>query len=317
MNYYELLNKLKDYKSKFNIKVLGKTLFKRKIFAVERILNKKFATAIFVCSIHARENISTDVVCKMIDENLFDEIKNFNIGFILMANPDGVELSQNGINSARKKYRKFLLTANNGSEDFSLWKANGRAVDLNNNFAANFGTNVHSKIPSSSGYVGRKAESEKETKIIVKYLKKMNPFIVVSYHTKGEEIYYNFFQDNIRLERDKQIAERFAKSTGYVIKNPEKTSSGGLKDFVVQKMQIPSLTIELGSDELKHPILKESLDEIFERNKTIAKDLIFAYNVFERWKKDYDIWRKIYEKSFKFSKKSLWAWWSACGCGYC
>lgn len=289
MNYYELLNKLKDYKSKFNIKVLGKTLFKRKIFAVERILNKKFATAIFVCSIHARENISTDVVCKMIDENLFDEIKNFNIGFILMANPDGVELSQNGINSARKKYRNFLLTANNGSEDFSLWKANGRAVDLNNNFAANFGTNVHSKIPSSSGYVGRKAESEKETKIIVKYLKKMNPFIVVSYHTKGEEIYYNFFQDNIRLERDKQIAERFAKSTGYVIKNPEKTSSGGLKDFVVQKMQIPSLTIELGSDELKHPILKESLDEIFERNKTIAKDLIFAYNVFERWKKDYDV----------------------------
>lgn len=317
MNYYELLNKLKDYKSKFNIKVLGKTLFKRKIFAVERILNKKFATAIFVCSIHARENISTDVVCKMIDENLFDEIKNFNIGFILMANPDGVELSQNGINSARKKYRKFLLTANNRSEDFSLWKANGRAVDLNNNFAANFGTNVHSKIPSSSGYVGGKAESEKETKTIVKYLKKMNPFIVVSYHTKGEEIYYNFFQDKVWLERDKQIAERFAKSTGYVIKNPEKTSSGGLKDFVVQKMQIPSLTIELGSDELKHPILKESLDEIFERNKTIAKDLIFAYNVFERWKKDYDVWRKIYEKSFKFGKKSLWAWWSACGCGYC
>ncbi len=289
MNYYELLNKIKEYKSKFNIKVLGKTLFKRKIFAVERILNKKFATAIFVCSIHARENISTDVVCKMIDENLFDVIKNFNVRFILMANPDGVELSQNGINSARKKYRKFLLSANNGSEDFSLWKANGRAVDLNNNFAANFGTNVHSRVPSSSGYVGRKAESEKETKTIVKYLKKSKPFIVVSYHTKGEEIYYNFFQDKVRLERDKQIAESFAKSTGYVIKNPEKTSSGGLKDFVVQKMQIPSLTIELGSDELKHPILKESLDEIFERNKTIAKDLIFAYNVFERWKKDYDV----------------------------
>ena len=76
------------------------------------------------------------------------------------------------------------------------------------------------------------------------------------------------------------IAERFSKSTGYIIKNPEKSSSGGLKDYVVQKLKIPSLTIEVGSDELSHPIGSESLMGIFERHKSIANDLKFAYNVF-------------------------------------
>lgn len=280
MNYLELLNKLKEYNKKFNVKVIGKTFFKRKIFAVERILNKKFATAIFVCSVHARENIATDMVCKMIDDGLFDNICKFNLSFILMANPDGVELCENGVESVLDEFKQDLIKINNNSTNFALWKANGRGVDINNNFDANFGTNVGSFTPSSSGYYGEFAESENETKAIVQYLKKINPFFVVAYHTKGEEIYYNFFQDEIRLERDKVIAERFARSTKYVIKNPEHISSGGLKDYVVQKLKIPALTIELASDELQHPIKKEHLQDLFERNKTIAKDLEFAYNVF-------------------------------------
>ena len=45
-------------------------------------------------------------------------------------------------------------------------------------------------------------------------------------------------------------------------------------------MKIPSITIELGSDELVHPIVEEFVSEIYEKHKTIAKDLEFAYNVF-------------------------------------
>lgn len=280
MNYVELLKKIKSYKNQYKIRVIGKTKFKRKIFAVERNLNKNFATAIFVCSIHARENIATDLICKMLDNGLFEDVKSFNLGFILMANPDGVELVENGVLSVPENHRINILKINKNSYNFRLWKANANGVDLNNNFDAKFGTNVHSKIHASSGYPGEFAESENETKAIVKYLKKANPFIVVCYHTKGEEIYYNFFQTGQRLERDRIIAEKFAKSTGYVIKNPEMTSSGGLKDYVIEKLKIPSLTIELGSDELSHPIGKEYLQDLFERNKNVAKDLNFAYNVF-------------------------------------
>lgn len=283
MNYNEVLKKLKEYKKEFEVLEIGQTLFKRKIFAVERNLNKNFATAIFVCSIHAREYITSDLICRMIDDGLFNDIKNFNLAFIICANPDGVELCFSGLQSVPESEQKKLFEINEKSANFSLWKANARGVDLNNNFDADFKRIVNSEKPSSSGYAGEYTESEEETKALVNYLKKKNPFIVLCYHSKGEEIYYNYFQDESRLKRDKFIAERFSKSTGYIIKNPEKTSSGGLKDYVVQKLKIPSLTIEVGSDKLSHPIKKESLEEIFVSHKSIANDLKFAYNVFREF----------------------------------
>lgn len=289
MDFENLQKKLKNYAKNYEIKSIGKSFFGRDIFAVEKIVNSSFETAIFLCSIHAREWIATDLILKMIDEGLFEKITDFNLSFILMANPDGVELSKHGMKSAPTSCHEFLKKMNFGSLDFSLWKANGRGVDLNNNFDARFGTNVHSKIPANSGFVGEYAESEPETFAIANYTRLINPFITISYHTKGEEIYFNFFQKNECLKRDELIARRFSQSTGYAIKNPEKTSSGGYKDFCVEKLKIPALTIELASDDLKHPIDEKNLQEIFDRNKNVANDLIFSYNVFKEFKNRYGI----------------------------
>ena len=295
MNYSELLKKLTNLDKDYLVRVIGKTKFNRKIIAVERIVDESFSTAIFLSSIHARENITTDLLLEMVENKLFDKIDKFNLSFIVMANPDGVELQSGGLDRFPKRWQKKLVSMNGGSKDFSMWKANAKGVDLNNNFDARWGTNKHSLVPSSQGFVGTKVFSEKESKAISKYTKKMNPFITISYHTKGEEIYFNFFQDEKRLVRDELIAKRFASSTGYIIRNVEKSSSGGYKDWCVQKLKIPALTLELGSDELSHPISNENLSSIFEKNKSIAFDLEYAYNVFEksRWK----IW---------VIKKSLW-----------
>lgn len=286
MDYSGLLKNLKTLGKEYKVKSIGKTKYNRKIFAVERTLNKSFSTAIFVCSMHARENIATDVVLKMITENLFAEITNFNLAFILMANPDGVDLQCGKLACFPKIVQQKLVSINGGSLDFSMWKANANGVDLNNNFDAKFNSNVHSSFPASHGYIGEYAESEMETKAIVNYTKKVKPFITISYHTKGEEIYFNFFQNGRELQRDEKIANRFSESTGYIIKNVEALSSGGYKDWCVQKLKIPALTIELGNDNLSHPIGRSHLQEIFDRNKSIAKDLIFAYNVFKQNKRE-------------------------------
>lgn len=278
MNYNSLLLKIEEYKQKYDVSVIGKSLFGRKIFAVERTLNKDFATAIFVAGIHAREHITTDLVCKMLDENLFDEIKDFNLSFVLMANPDGVELSAKGLLSAPKETRASLVKMNAGSEDFLLWKANGRGVDLNNNFDACFARHKNALAPAPQGWVGAFAESEPESKALADYTRNKNVFLTISYHSKGEEIYFEFYQKGERLLRDRKIAERFASSTGYKIQNVQDISSGGYKDFCVKKLGISALTIEIGSDELSHPIKKEYLPEIYERHKQVAKDLEFAYN---------------------------------------
>lgn len=282
MDYVELLKRLSLLDKSYKVKVIGKTKLNRKIFAVEKILNESFSTAIFVSSIHARENITSDLVFEMIEKGAFDKIEKFNLSFIVMANPDGVEIQNGKLQNFSKHRQKKIVKMNNGSNDFSMWKANAFGVDLNNNFDAKWGTNVHSKIPSSQGFVGKKPFSENETKTIMKYTKKMKPFITISYHTKGEEIYFNFFQKSSYLARDEKIAKRFADSTGYKVVNVEEVSSGGFKDWCIEKLKIPALTIEVGSDDLSHPITKENLSEIFEKNKSIAFDLCFAYNEFEK-----------------------------------
>lgn len=288
MNYSELLNSLKTLDKKYTVKVIGKTKFNRKIIAVERNLNSLFSTAIFVCGMHAREHIGGDVVFEMIKRNLFDEITEFNLSFILLSNPDGVELQCGNLDVFPKKTQERLVKINGGSKDFSMWKANANGVDVNNNFDARFGTNVHKINPASHGFPGKQPFSEKESRIIADYTKRKNTFITISYHTKGEEIYFNFFQMGKRLVRDSKIANKFSESTGYLIKNVEELSSGGYKDWCVDKLKIPSLTIELGSDNLSHPIGKENVKEIFDRNKMIASDLKFAYNEFIKSKREID-----------------------------
>lgn len=287
MDYKTLLKKIEIYKTKYNVKVIGKSLFQRNIFAVERIICPAFSTAFLVGSVHARENITTDLLCQMLDDNLFDEITDFNVALVLMANPDGVELAINGLDSVPEIFREKLLQINNQNPDFSLWKANGRGVDINNNFNALFGKHKNSDCFASQGYSGENFESEPETQALVSFTKSKNMFLTVSYHSKGEEIYFEFFQTGKRLARDRLIAERFANSTGYKIKNVQNSSSGGYKDWCVQKLKIPALTIEVGSDSLSHPIAKEFLPEIVKHHKGVAKDLCFAYNVFEG--KDYGI----------------------------
>ena len=284
MKYNDLIKRLTKLDKKYSVKIIGKTRFNRKIFAVEKRINNSFSTAIFLAGIHAREFISSEVLMKMIEENLFDKIKDFNLSFICMANPDGIDLERGEIKSFSKFQQRKLLKINNGSKDFLLWKANARGVDLNNNFDAKFYDVIHKNKPSCQGFPGKKPMSERETKAIARYTKSIEPFITISYHTKGEEIYYNFFQRGERLIRDEIIAKRFEKSTGYKIVNVESSSAGGYKDWCVEKLKIPALTIELGNDDLMHPITTENLNEIFERNKSIASDLEFAYNVYKNFK---------------------------------
>ncbi len=293
MDYLSLKNFLKQLDKNYNVKVLGKTKFNRNIYAVEKINGENLSTAVLVASIHAREWITTELLTEFIEQNIFKTITHFNISLLLMVNPDGVELAVNGLKNFKNRHKKKLVKIN-GFNDFSLWKANAKGVDLNNNFDADFKLHNRDKKPASQGYAGKKKESEKETKIIVNYLKEINPFIVLSYHTKGEEIYFQYYQKTKELLRDFLIAKRFALTTGYKIKNVEKVSSGGLKDYIVSKLKIPSLTIECGNDNLKHPITE--LGDIFLRNKNIANDLEFAYNVFREFEENYELSRKVYEK---------------------
>ena len=255
----DILSKIDRFYKKYKGEkgVVGETYERRRIYYF--CVKKTDAPRIIVqYSIHAREYITAYLALKQIN----DFIKFGKKGtayFIPCLNPDGVYIALN---------------------KNPLYKANGRGVDLNVNFDAKWGTGVYNKtVRGDENYIGEYPFSERETAFIRDFTLKVKPHGTISYHAKGEEIYYEFFQDEERKKRDCLIAEAVAKETGYKIKSTL-GSVGGYKDWCIEKLKIPSLTIEVGNDGLSHPIGKESLGDIYRKNKRVIKVFIE-----ELWKK--------------------------------
>ena len=170
-----------------------------------------------------------------------------------------------------------MLLFNGGNQDFSLWKANARGVDLNVNFDAHWGTGAKNVFQAGSeNYVGKKPFSEPETIALKNFTKKTNPDYTVSYHTKGEEIYWYFYQSMHTCPRDKSLASALSQSTGYPLAYA-KGSAGGYKDWCIQAFNIPSFTIEAGGNGFCHPLGEEAIEDIIEKNANALYDLSKEY----------------------------------------
>ena len=134
MDYLTLKKFISQKINHSTIEIVGSSVLKRNIYAVCFDFSSKH-TVIIQGAIHAREHITTDLICKLIEDvsiNYLKHLKNEmpNLIFIPMVNPDGVELVYNGIKSVHNKKRKSFLLNINGSEDFSLFKALDTAVPM-------------------------------------------------------------------------------------------------------------------------------------------------------------------------------------------
>ena len=84
-------------------------------------------------AIHAREWVTAPLLVDMVKYLQNTEIPG-GMYFIPMSNPDGVKLVLDGANDLPcEQLRRFLLSVNGNNSDFSQWKANANAVDLNVN----------------------------------------------------------------------------------------------------------------------------------------------------------------------------------------
>lgn len=249
-------NLLKD--EQVNSYVYGKSFLGRDLVAFHKGNNfgKQF---LITGGIHAREYISSFVVMNL--------LKDYNLPygciFIPLLNPDGVMLCLGGLSTVKEEYKNFVLRLNNYSTDFSLWKANARGVDLNVNFDMMWGKGkLNKKVPGSENYIGEYANSEIENICLLKYLTKFDIQVSLSYHAKGEVVYYRNDGNSSKIKKKtKKLASILSKMLNY--KTIEtKNSYGGLSDYLYSK-NIASLTIELGRNELSHPIRESNLKEIY------------------------------------------------------
>ena len=238
---------------------IGRSLFGRTIYAMK--VGEGRPVGLVQCGMHGREFITA----RLGIEQYRVGVSKGSCWFIPLVNPDGALLSEVGISTAPSEYRGYLIDIN-GGEDFSLWKANGRGVDLNVNFDAAWGTGVKNiRKPCAENYIGEYPFSEPESLALKVFTEKVKPDYTVSYHTKGEEIYWYFSQSSHTCLRDLYLGRVISTATGYPLCDA-KGSAGGYKDWCIERLGIPAFTVEVGKDALAHPLGETALQDIIEKN---------------------------------------------------
>ena len=234
-------------------------------------------------AIHAREYITAPLIVDLV-KYLYQKPIDGGMYFIPMVNPDGVRLVLDGLDGIKcERLKEFLTNVNGGNTDFSQWKADANAVDLNVNFDALWGGGSQNVFcPAPANFVGYYPNSEREVNNLINFTNKNQPNATISYHTKGEVIYYGFeMLDAEQIARDRGIAEAIANVTGYQIVKTE-NSTGGYSDWVSEYLGVPAFTIEVGKADLPHPIGEDQLPVIFEQNKDVPLTVLNAINELNR-----------------------------------
>ena len=193
------------------------------------------SSVLVVGTMHAREYICATVLMQEIEYYLSnyncmiggmkpaDVLENTQIHYVVMANPDGVEISQ---------------------------KSNARGVDLNRNFPTK--KFVSGGTKGAEGYSGKKALSEPESRAIavltVKLKTKQKLQGVINYHAMGRIIYGSC--SSKKIAKDTKTMYQIAKRETNYIAAPEssktKSPGGQYREYVMYLLGIPSITIEVG-----------------------------------------------------------------------
>lgn len=243
-------------------------------------------------AIHAREYLTTELVMKLVygllsnyDNNLeyngitySDILKDCCFYFIPMMNPDGVTISQFGVEglnyeASAETVKNIALMDGGGSEYYYRhWKSNADGIDLNRQFDALWETyDDHVGHPSSDHYKGSGIGTAAEAKALIDLTNNESFDRTISYHTAGSVIYWYFGQEGEMLEKSKAFAERLSKTTAYPLDaNYQSLDPAGYKDWAIIKKGIPSLTIEVGSGD--SPLDHKQLQDIFIRNRFVLEE---------------------------------------------
>ena len=186
---------------------IGKSVLGRKIPVLT--LGKTVGSALFVGATHGSEWLTSLVLLRFFEElceafeqggklcekNIGAAILKRGLTVVPVLNPDGVNINILGAGTAFSSGKRIERIAKG---DFEHWNANARGVDLNHNFGAGWEILREQERrngifgPSPRQYGGPKPFSEPETQALKLFTEKIQPDYTVSYHTKGEEIYWYF-----------------------------------------------------------------------------------------------------------------------------
>lgn len=284
------------YPDAFTIKSAGTTVDGRII--PEIILGNADAEhAVFVISsIHGREWMNTwmlmksledtlvnyDAICPFMPDNTYRQLfQNCAIYLIPMTNPDGVTISQYGINGIVHEDIRANLVQMKGIGKPSRWKANANGVDLNRNFEVGFNTNIpavhYRYAPCNEYYNGVSPYSEPETIAIKEAFDERTFDLAITFHSFEEAIYWDLGQAEPTRNLSLYYAGIAKKLTGYRL--GEKSLVHGLDyNYFSFVGNTPALCIETGK--VPCPLPYSQFSKIYQQNKDIIN--VFAADIVSR-----------------------------------
>lgn len=201
--------------------------------------------------------------------------------FMPLVNPDGVQICVNGSPS-------YYFNANK--------------VDLNHNYDADWSKNI-TKYYST----GSKAFSEPETQAVKALCEGVEFDLTIAYHAAGDIIYWYYGQQGADKTRDLAYANLLKGITGYSLVSSKnyKSSTSGFKDWCIQKLKIPSFTLEIGGKQgLTKPLSWSAYNSVWQKNQLVPTRIADQLLAQGNFKKDSQI-ALIYKDSLVHLKKSI------------
>lgn len=188
---------------------------------------------------------------------------------IPMVNPDGVYVAQTANLTEQQKQIYYCDYDKDYTDDNYVlysrrWKANGLGVDLNRNFPSGWYRITGRNDPSSQLYKGAAPFSAAETIALRDYTLSYDFDVTVSYHSSGSVIYFEYGDNDVANAQSKALALAVEAVTGYPLEGSGAVDGAGYKDWAIDELGIPSLTIETGVEEC--PLALREIYSIFARN---------------------------------------------------
>ena len=181
------------------------------------------------------------------------------IFLVPMVDPDGVDLVTGAVTEKDREQARALAEFYPNIPFPDGWKANLSGVDLNLQYPAGWLTAREIKFaqgytrPGPRDFVGRFPLSQPEAQALADYTQRIDPELVIAWHSQGEVIYWQY--GGIEVPGAREIAERFANLSGYRLEDtPYNSSFAGYKDWFIQTYRRPGFTIEVGSGENPLPL---------------------------------------------------------------
>ena len=246
--------------------MLATTAFGRPIYALT--IGEGPRQVLYSAAHHANEWITATVVLKFLEDYAEAIETGGSIGgvdartlsqqatihIVPMVDPDGVDLVTGQIGPGDISYDLARRLGENYPQiPFpDGWKANLLGVDLNLQYPAGWLMAREIKFsqgftsPAPRDYVGRFPLSQIEAQALYDYTERIDPEIVIAWHSQGEVIYWQY--GGIEVPGARELAERFAALSGYALEDtPYASSFAGYKDWFIQAFRRPGFTIEVGT----------------------------------------------------------------------